>query len=1098
MSDRTQVSRGVNVLIIEGGGARGLSSLVILDELMTRLQHSLNMEVQPMVRDHFDIAAGTGTGAVIACMVGCFGMSVQRAIECYVKLAEVFSERKRIGTTTYKTKKLQAVLKGIIRDVTGDENTRMMDASVDGEKCRTMVFAMSAYNMNAGLPCIFRSYQSVSNQMPDSPMWKVLSATMAQPDMFKPVDIGPDYLRQSFVNGGLGCSNPAVHVLAEVKAIMPSRDLSSVICIGSGHPDTIQLSQRGASSRLIPTNILNLTKNIALDAERVAQEMEVRFQSTNSVYFRFSVDQGMQNVGLGEWEKLQRVAANAQAYLRGSKVNKIVDDAVASIKARKAAVNNQKIDGVIQTNAPDRMTGYKACPAPTPVFTGRKDTIDRIVTCISRGDTQRCVCVLYGLGGSGKTQLALKAVQETSGIWSDIVFVDATTNETAIAALAGFAKGKNLGDSHESALRSLSNRRERWIMIIDNADDPDVDIRRYMPNGDHGSILVTTRIKQYAGLARGNDSTHRVSEMEPEEAMEALLKTAKTIDTDLSVSEREAARSLLKDLGYLALAIVQAGAYIFSSECSIMQYWDMFTRHHQKTLESSTRLPTRMDDYQKSVYTTWHMSYELLSINAQRLLHLMAFMHHTDIIEDIFRRCAFQLTTYEPKIPATETEREIRAYVAECLAPYLDTAGAWDSCAFLDTVTAIASYSLISYDKANGVYSLHILVHDWAGTVVNHPIEMAVEHTAFLLAVSIDYEDTLESLNYKRGVETHVGRLLQRQERPSANNAPRFAEVYHQTGKWSQMERLSVRCLYARQEALGREHNATLSSVRGVAYAYQRQGRYQEAVRLQEEVVEIRKRVSEDESQGTLLAMQELATTYHYLGRYTDAQSIHQQILDTSTQVNGRDHPYTLTSMHKLAVTYRAQGQYGQAQALLLKVVDARKRVFDDEHPETLTSMHELASTYYCQDRHDEAESMQRYLLEVRKRRQGDEHPDTLATMAAMALTYCAQGRYAEAEVLQMKALEASKQVYGEDHPDTLAIMFCLAHTYYHQGRYEQAEELYKRVVEQQEHALGASHPKRLRCMRHLLAIYQVMDESRRKEYDILKRLIAELESKRS
>ncbi|QRV95646.1 kinesin light chain [Ceratobasidium sp. AG-Ba] len=1095
MSDRRQVSKGINVLILEGGGARGLSSLIILDELMTRLGHSLKLEAPPMVQDHFDIVAGTGTGAVIACMVGRLGLSIQRAIECYVKLAEVFSERKRIGTTTYKTTKLQAVLKGMIQAVTGDENARIMDTK-GSDKCRTMVFAMSAHNMNAGLPCIFRSYQGISNQMPDSPIWQILSATMAHPEMFKPVDIGPDYLRQSFVDGGFGCNNPTAHVLAEVKAIMPSRDLSSVVCIGSGHPNTIQLPQHAVTSRFIPTHILSLTKNIALDAEKVAHEMEVRFQSTTGVYFRFSVDQGMQSVEVGDWEKLQQVTANAQAYLRGLKVSKSVNVAVASIEARKAAVNNRRIDGVIQTSAPGQTTGYKACPAPSPVFTGRQDTIDRIIACISKGDAQRCIFVLYGLGGSGKTQLALKTVQQTKGIWSDVVFVDATTNETAIAALAGFSKEKNVGDSHESALRWLGNRREKWLMIIDNADDPDVDIRQYMPGSDHGSIVVTTRIKQYVGLSQGHDSAHRVSEMEPEEAMEALLKAAKTTDTDMSVSEREAASRLLKDLGYLALAIIQAGAYIFSSGCSFTQYWDMFTRHHQNTLESSSQLPIKMDEYQKSVYTTWHMSYELLGIDAKRLLHLMAFMHHTDIVEDIFRRCAIRLGTYEPEIPATESEKKISAYVAECLAPYLDKTGAWDSHAFLNKMTAIASYSLINYDKVNRAYTLHILVHDWASTVVSHPIDMAVEHTAFLLAVSIDDEDTMESLNYKRVVETHVSRLLQRQESASANNAPRFAEVYNQSGKWRQKEKLDRRCLSARQEALGREHDATLTSIYELAYTYQQQGKYQEAVGLQEELVEIRKKVSGAEFRDTLLAMRDLASTYHYLGRYTHAQSLHQHILHTSNRVHGHDHPDTLLSMYSLAVTYQAQGRYDQAEALLLKVVDTRKRVSGDEHPETLSSMHALGYTYYAQGRYDEAESMQEHVVEVLKRRQGEEHPDTLNTMGDLAMTYWAKGRYGEAVELGVKVLDAKKQVYGEGHPHTLTTMLSLAGTYYSQGRYDQAEELQKRVVEEQEHALGAGHPHRLLSMRHLLATYHAMGDSRRREYDTLERQIKELESR--
>ncbi|KAG8684295.1 hypothetical protein FRC08_013772, partial [Ceratobasidium sp. 394] len=107
MSDRREVADGVNILVLEGGGARGLSSLMILDEIMDRLKHALGLAKPPGVREYFDIVAGTGTGAVIACMVGRLGIPVKDAIEHYIKLSEVFSDRKLIETTTFKSSKLQ-------------------------------------------------------------------------------------------------------------------------------------------------------------------------------------------------------------------------------------------------------------------------------------------------------------------------------------------------------------------------------------------------------------------------------------------------------------------------------------------------------------------------------------------------------------------------------------------------------------------------------------------------------------------------------------------------------------------------------------------------------------------------------------------------------------------------------------------------------------------------------------------------------------------------------------------------------------------------------------------------------------------------------
>ncbi|QRV77408.1 kinesin family protein [Ceratobasidium sp. AG-Ba] len=1098
MSDRRDVSKGLNILVLEGGGARGLSSLIILDEVMSRLQYHMKLDIQPSVRDCFDVVAGTGTGAVIACLVGRLDVSVKRSIECYVKLADVFSEQKLIGTTTYKTTKLQNVLKEIVKDVTGNEDTHMMDTTSLGRSCRTMVFAMSRDNLNANIPCIFRSYQGAANQMPDCPIWQVLSATMAHPEMFKPTQIGPDHLPQSFVDGGLGCNNPAAHVLSEVKTMFSDRHVSTVLSIGTGHPDTIRLPSRLSYIGFVPASTLGLTKQIALDAERVAEEMESRFRSIRGVYFRFSVSQGMQSVKLSEWEKLEQVAADARAYMRGARVAQSVDSVVSAIKERRLAIEGRRIDGELQPpSAPIPSIEYTSCPNPTAVFTGRQDIIQQITHCISNGDSQRCVFVLHGLGGAGKTQLALKTAEQTATMWTDVVFVDATSNETAESALAGFAKEKGIGETAKSARQWLRTHRQRWLMIIDNLDDPAVRLNDIISEGNHGSVIITTRIPGMAVLGRGGISECGVGNMEAGDGLELFSKAAGIDIITSDKGEIDAAVELLQGFGYLALAIVQAGAYIRCSQCTISWYRDMFVTHHRSTLEKQIPALVRVDDYQKTVYTTWHMSYDRLGIRAQQLLHLMAFMHNTGITEEIFRRSAGRLER-KPSIPFTAAEKEVQAYVSECLWPYLDSSGAWDSSTFRNTLAELLSFSLVGHDRINNWYSLHVLVHDWASTVINHPINIAIEHTATLLAVSIEWSSTMESLAYKRAVEVHVSRVLERCMQPTGNNAARFSEVYLRAGRYQKALGQSEVALTTQREKLGGDHDETLTTMNDVAYCYRRLGQYKKAEMLQEQLVETRKRVSGHEHRRTLRAMWGLAGTYYDLGRYTDAQSLYLRIVDTRKRVCGHEDSSTLTTMCSLAVTYKAQGRYDEAQALLVQVVDAMKRVKGDEHPNTLASMYELASTYYSQGRYDEAESMQVHVMEVRRRRQGDEHPDTLTTMSDLALTYYARGRYGEAEELQVKVLEARKRAHGEDHPSTLTCMNNLANTYRALSRYEQAEELGKSAVDGRESVFGATHPKTLRSKRNLLATYKAMGERRKREYRALAKRIAEIENSAS
>jgi predicted acylesterase/phospholipase RssA len=210
-----------------------------------------------------------------------------------------------------------------------------------------MIFAMSKHNMNASTPRIFRSYQGPANQMPDCTIWEALRATMAHPDLFKSIDIGESSMRESFVGGDLGCSNPIPHVLAEVGALFPNQHVASIICIGAGHTRTIHIPKPNPLQRILPTNVLIAMKNIATDSERVAEDMAMRFQDTPNVYFRFSVDQGLQNVALSHWQRQSEVVSHTRGYMQKAEVTTKMSEATQAIQDGKATIRTTQISKII-------------------------------------------------------------------------------------------------------------------------------------------------------------------------------------------------------------------------------------------------------------------------------------------------------------------------------------------------------------------------------------------------------------------------------------------------------------------------------------------------------------------------------------------------------------------------------------------------------------------------------------------------------------------------------------------------------------------------------------------------------------------------------
>ncbi|KAG8744012.1 hypothetical protein FRC10_010991 [Ceratobasidium sp. 414] len=987
-------------------------------------------------------------------------MDIYQAITAYSRLVEsVFSEKKVIsasGSGTFKATKLEEELKRIVREATGDENTLMMKKQQNEGECKvyvkhvgwvvseltsyvdSMVFAMSEHNLNASTPRIFRSYQGPNNQMPNCPIWQVLRATMAHPDLFKGVEVGESSgTLESLIGGDVGCSNPTPHVLAEISALYPERRVASIVCIGAGHASTIQIPKSNPLHRIMPINVLVAMKNIATDSERVAQEMEARFQDTANVYFRFRVDQGMQNVRMSHWQRQGEVVASTRNYMQKAEVTRTMEHAVQAIVARRGALHAANIGGKAHQSSVQQATGVKRCPAPSSAFTGREPQVQQILNCLLSPNHERRICVVHGLGGSGKTQLALKAIEQSRGSWTDIVYVDATTRETLHSTLKGFALARKIGETHEDAIRWLESSPRPWLLVFDNADDPDLGLPKFIPGGSHGSVLITTRLRTLITLGRphGPGSSCAVGGMDAEEGLELLLKKAHMQEQVLSGEEVDAAINLVKDLGYLALAIVQAGAYILCTQINISKYRKQCLEHTRAALERYSELLGNIEEYEKTVYTTWVMSYERLKPRTQQLLGLMAHLHHGGITEDIFRR-ATSNREREQVIPPDEEEASSWKYVRDYLTTFLDPDEGWDSNVFSSTVDELLLYSLVDYDRVNEAYTLHVLVQDWACTVIPNQRLTGLKYASHLLALSVSLSDnTSEEQTYRRGLVLHAKRIEDKLGVVDANDAAFFAEVYKENGQWREEGRIWRHVVDARKQALGELHPDTLTSMNNLASTYSNQGRWNEAEALQMQVLHARKQTLGELHSDTLTSMNNLALTYQNQGRWNDAEALQVQVLDEKKQTLGELHPDTLTSTNNLSLTYQNQGRWSEAEALQVQVLDARRQTLGELHPDTLTSVSSLASTYWKQGRWNEAEALEVQVLDARKQTLGEHHPDTLTSMHNLGRTYFDQGRWDEAEALQAQVVAAGKRVFGEGHHYTPHLMTALAATYRKQGR---------------------------------------------------------------
>ena len=310
----------IHVLVLDGGGVRGLSSLLILREIMRRMQFR-NGATVVRPSDWFDLIVGTGTGGISARLIGRMRMTVDDAITEYMSLAKTAFTPSSTSLSRILTG--QAILYGSALDRgIGDIASRYLrdrDAPLDNSSthlgishCRTAVLATSKASAD-GPPHIFRSYGTA--QPPSQfTVREVARATAATAPIFPPAKLGNPPV-EYIDAGSAGFNNPAKIALDEVSELWPGRKVDCLVSLGTGCQKVVNV--QGSS-----VEIAGVYNAILRNCEQVHDEMMRRQEHETWPYFRFNVDRGLEDVGMYEWDPatLQRVTGITEGYMRWLRV----------------------------------------------------------------------------------------------------------------------------------------------------------------------------------------------------------------------------------------------------------------------------------------------------------------------------------------------------------------------------------------------------------------------------------------------------------------------------------------------------------------------------------------------------------------------------------------------------------------------------------------------------------------------------------------------------------------------------------------------------------------------------------------------------------
>ncbi|KAI1858502.1 uncharacterized protein JN550_012635 [Neoarthrinium moseri] len=504
----------------------------------------------------------------------------------------------------------------------------------------------------------------------------------------------------------------------------------------------------------------------------------------------------------------------------------------------------------------------------TQHFVARESEIAKMRRTLE-SDGSRRVVILHGLGGIGKTQLAVAYTKKYRGEYSAVFWLnikDEASVQQSFAKVArqilrqhpdaNYLSALDLQQDHGEVIEAVKAwlslpSNTRWLMVYDNFDNPrlanttntGVDIQYYLPTSYQGSVIITTRLSQV-------DIGHRIR-IQKLESMDDCLKILSTT-SDRDVSHKDAdARRLVEELDGLPLALATAGAYLRHVPVSLSDYLRLYKSSWARLHSSTPSLGSYQD---RTLSSTWRVSYDqVLEQNplAARILQWWAYFDNEDLW-------------------------------FELLQPHGDDGPSWmnklnDELNFNSAMGVLHDYGFVEpHAVSTGLiesrgYSIHACLHSWTIHILNRDWdgrlhEMAVE----CIASHVPSREDGQFWVLQRRLLTHAITSCTKMQDGGKDLKWAFGILgllYYDQGKMQEAEEMYLRALRGYEKAWGPGHTSTLDTVNNLGILYFDQGKMQEAEEMYLRALRGKEKAWGPDHTSTLDMVNNLGNLYSNQGR---------------------------------------------------------------------------------------------------------------------------------------------------------------------------------------------------------------------------------------
>ncbi|MER5787167.1 FxSxx-COOH system tetratricopeptide repeat protein [Streptomyces sp. NPDC001980] len=673
-------------------------------------------------------------------------------------------------------------------------------------------------------------------------------------------------------------------------------------------------------------------------------------------------------------------------------------------------------------------------PPNNPNFTGREELLAQVHEQLLTGDTSAVLPhTLHGMGGVGKSQIAIEYVYRHSSEYDVIWWIPSEQPTMILTALTELAHrlGLNVGTEANRAVPAVREalRRgepyDRWLLVFDNAENVEA-VRPYFPTGGTGKILITSRNQEWDRVAR----TLSVDVFTREESKALLRRRAR----DLSDSDADL---LAEELGDLPLAIEQAAAWQAVTGMAVDEYLGLI---REKIAELMLEL-VPSPDYPMSVAAAWDVSLRQLEQRnpaALQLLQVCSFFAPEPISRSLFNNSRSTI--------APELDEALRHPIRLGRA-----------------IREINVYALARIEHRHDTIQLHRLVQAVLVNRMSPQQQAEMRHGAHLLLADANpnspgsrelwprYQQLLPHIIVSRAVEC---------DSPWVRGLIRdVVEFLYIWGDHDGAVSMAREALEVWTGKFGAEDQQTLEMAKWLAFLLRMVGEYEEAAAMMQRTADTYLRVAGEDDEGTLDALIQLTSGLRLRAELAQALEINRSVYARSLRAFGDDDPATLRAAHSLGVGLRLMGLYQEAREHDTETARLRALTLGENHLDTLNTLSGLSldirevGDYLGAVAHQE-DVYARYITTY-----GEDNPASVSCARVLAVCRRRAGNHDGALQLAELALSKFESRYGADHPDAIACAANLVVDLRQDGQLTRSVELGEATVERYTAKLGTAHP---------------------------------------